>query len=334
MTRVGWWALAAACALVLVVPSAGAARGASLELSPTAYSYGAVVIGKSHTAFFLLTNHGPGKTAALTDSLTGPGVLTVTRDTCAGRALAAGDQCLVDVRFAPASSDPVAATLELDSGADAITATLSGQGMAPAALSISPVSHDFGTLQGGQTSAPETFTVTNTGDQSTKPVSSSINGPFAADFSQSASTCGAALKGGASCTISVTFTAPNGSGPESASLGVSSAVGGSASAGLTGSGPCLLHQDGYGQTYLSCQPLGTPGNPATYTQVMAVSAAHAYDASASVSSATCGGASVIYIDNGSTAVVWQYAGTLAGRTERTPGGGGPTCPTAASATWN
>jgi hypothetical protein len=67
---------------------------------------------------------------------------------------------------------------------------------------------------------------------------------------------------------------------------------------------------------------------------MAVSAAHAYDASASVSSATCGGVSVIYIDNGSAAVVWQDAGTLAGRTERTLGGGGPTCPTAASVTWN
>ncbi len=332
MGRIAGIAVVVVCALSAGAPAAIAAQTGSLELSPGTFAYPRVVVGASHGATFLVTNHGTQRTPALADSLSGSAEFAVVKDGCLGKALPAAGQCQIKVNFAPSAGGAAAATLTVAAGGTAVSADLSGRGTVAAELALDPPSVDFGTVAGGTTSAPHTLTLSNTGGQTAKSVSAGITGANAGEFAVSSTTCGSTIKAGAACTIDVTFTPPAGSGPASATLSVTSAQG-SAAAALTGSGPCLVHQNGYGATYLSCQPLGTPGSPATYTQTMAAQAAHAYDSSATITTATCPSGAVVEITSGGNAIVWQYTGTLAGYTERTAGSSGA-CPTTGSRTWN
>jgi Cys-rich repeat protein len=103
-----------------------------------------------------------------------------------------------------------------------------------------------------------------------------------------------------------------------------------------------LHQNGLGQTYTDCAPLGVPGNPATYTANMANEANNAWPDLGSQSSGTCadpvsGMDNCVAQDDGFQAAVWCFSGHLAGYVVLTPDGtclGGPCCPTTADSTWN
>jgi Tol biopolymer transport system component len=100
--------------------------------------------------------------------------------------------------------------------------------------------------------------------------------------------------------------------PGSTTIG---AVDGSVSGSTTLTVACRLHADGLGQTYADCAPLGTPGNPATYSQTMALEAAHAWNPSGLIFHASCGsGANVanviVYQATGSgPTATWTYGAT-------------------------
>jgi hypothetical protein len=113
---------------------------------------------------------------------------------------------------------------------------LQGQGLAPAALQPDPGSHDFGGVVQGGTSAGETFTITNTGKAQTGPLTVYLNGTNKDQFTLGKDTCsGGQLAGGATCTVSVTFTPnANASGPLQARLNVRGTPGGTVSASLSG----------------------------------------------------------------------------------------------------
>src|SRR6185369_3035816 len=89
------------------------------------------------------------------------------------------------------------------------------------------------------TSAPQTLTVQNTGGASSGALSVSLGGTDAALFAlepAAAGDCdGATLASGATCAVRLHFT-PNTVGAKSASLTVSSAAAGTATAALDGSG--------------------------------------------------------------------------------------------------
>jgi len=128
--------------------------------------------------------------------------------------------------------DPPKPTPTPDMGSDADN----NNNETPAALTISPIMQNFGSLLVGTTSASSTFTVTNTGEAASSAVAVGIEGAASADFAVTANTCaGATIAGGATCTISVTFT-PGAVGNRAASLAVSAASGGAANATLEGAG--------------------------------------------------------------------------------------------------
>jgi len=78
----------------------------------------------------------------------------------------------------------------------------------PPALSVSPVSADFGKLLLGTTSSAQTFTVTNFGPDSLTVAPISLIGANSTDFALAADACSnASLKSDSSCTFGVTFTA-------------------------------------------------------------------------------------------------------------------------------
>jgi predicted component of type VI protein secretion system len=72
-------------------------------------------------------------------------------------------------------------------------------------ITLSATSLTFPNTTVGQTSAAQTITVTNTGTASATLTTVALSGN-ATDFNQTANTCGSTLAGGASCTLSITFT--------------------------------------------------------------------------------------------------------------------------------
>ena len=109
------------------------------------------------------------------------------------------------------------------------------------------------------------------------------------------------------------------------------------------------HLNGVGQTYSDCvNPLGTPGVASTYNATMADEARRALSCSfflgcgsvtLSEGAAGCGGSSpdsLFWTTTvaGGEAVVWQYAGSLAGHVHAAAGSTSLFCPLATDPTWN
>ena len=104
---------------------------ADLSFSPVPYDYGSVSPGQTATQLFTLANSGQAATGPLTVTVPGSAAFTTTSDACTGSSLAPGQSCQVTVKFAPASTGAVTATLTAASQAPAATATdaLTGTGV-------------------------------------------------------------------------------------------------------------------------------------------------------------------------------------------------------------
>lgn len=122
------------------------------------------------------------------------------------------------------------------SGAKQNFGTFTATAVLPATLAIAPPSASFPNVAVGGTSAASTFTVTNSGDQTSGALAVSVTGPNASEFLLGPNSCtGVALAGGASCSVAVRM-APTALGARSATLTVAGTPGGSLSASLSGSG--------------------------------------------------------------------------------------------------
>ena len=125
------------------------------------------------------------------------------------------------------------------------------------ALTASPSSVSFGTVQVGSTSAAQTVTVSNPGSTAASISSVSASGPFS-----ETNTCGSSLAAGASCTASVKFT-PTASGAASGSLSV---------AGNAPGSPLTVALSGTGATSSNSNlALNQPATASGYTQSYAPS---------------------------------------------------------------
>ena len=131
-----------------------------------------------------------------------------------GSTLAANTSCTVGVTFTPSTTSSESATLSF---ADTDSTSpqqvlLTGTGTpAPPAMSVSPSTLNFGNQNLNTKSAAQTATLTNSGTTAVTINGTGITiiGTNAADFAISNNTCpavGSTLAGGASCTISITFT--------------------------------------------------------------------------------------------------------------------------------
>jgi hypothetical protein len=109
--------------------------------------------------------------------------------------------------------------------------TLTGMGMS---IALSPSALNFGTEPVGQTSAPQTVTVSNVSNASVNLTGFSI-GVIPADYTISANTCGGSLAAGTNCSLNVSFN-PTKTGVRNAKLNVANNGGGTATATLTGTG--------------------------------------------------------------------------------------------------
>jgi|GEM_PF-1458478 len=211
----------------------------SLEIMPDTWNFGDVPVGgTSSFATFDVINQGNVQSSVPTVSLTqsAPADFSVVSNECTAP-LDPQASCTVQVQFKPTVAGIGAATLQVTAnpGGSAV-APLQGRGLAPAQLSLTPPSFDFGTLPLNTSSAPAVFTLTNTGDVATSNLTILLDPPLH-DFAITSNTCpmGGSLGGGVACSISVTFT-PTTTGQQVTSLRASATEGGTVSSSLSGAG--------------------------------------------------------------------------------------------------
>ena len=210
-------------------------------LAPQAHDYGTVAVGATSAPFtFTLSNTGTGDSGPYQIQLGGIDALQflISSTTCDGLNLAANASCQIAVVFDPTSPGSKTGAV-IVSGVVTASAAITGNliNINPAALSITPASHDYGLVAVGA-SAPFTFTLTNVGGTTSGNLSGTLSGTNAAQFTLVSTTCpfGGALAPAASCTVTVSF-APTVSGAASAVATASASPGGTASATLTGTAP-------------------------------------------------------------------------------------------------
>ena len=139
-----------------------------------------------------------------------------------GSQLAAGAVCAIDVVFAPTQTGAFTGTLTIADALKTQTVALSGTGVTPPVLSVTPVSLTFANQQQGVASTPQTVTVTNTGATPIANIGFAFTGPAASSYSFT-SNCGTALSSGASCAAQIVFT-PSAAGSSAATLVVSTST--------------------------------------------------------------------------------------------------------------
>jgi hypothetical protein len=217
---------------------------AVITMDPATRDFGTVVSGNSSAATsFNVFHDGEADSGPLDVSISGPDAsqFVIGAPSCQGQVLSERTLCAVKVEFRPTSAGPKSATLQVSaSPGGSRTASLSGTGLAAASLSISPAIRNFGNITAGQESEVTIFTVTNNGagpagtDSMLNPqITGGDATSFALDFATS--NCGQTLAPGASCALGVWFRPAVGStGAKTASLNVSAAPGGTASASLSG----------------------------------------------------------------------------------------------------
>ena len=213
----------------LKFPNCGGSNAAA-SLSASKLTFPATPIGQTNSQSVTLTN--TGSATLQLDNVATTGDFAVQTNTC-GTQLLAGNSCSLTIAFTPTVKGARTGVLELTDNAptNPQTVALKGTGVS---ITLSPTSVNFGSEAIGQSSAPQTFTISNVSTASVTVNSISISGATT-DYSISANTCGASLAAGANCSLNVVFD-PTKTGKRNGKLTVSNNGGAAATATLTGTG--------------------------------------------------------------------------------------------------
>ena len=199
--------------------------------------FGGVVVGQLSAAQIVpLANSGDMALTGIAITMSGP---FTESDTC-GTQLAGGASCAIGVVYAPNQLGAQTGTLTVADVQRTQTVALSGTGVQPPAIGVSPSSLSFAAGQVGVASPPLTLTLTNTGGAPMANVGFQITGQAAGSFATGTTTCGPTLANGSSCTVQVIF-APAAAGGSAATLTVSSST--------LGVAPVSVPMNGVGQVW-------------------------------------------------------------------------------------
>jgi hypothetical protein len=209
----------------------------SIILSPSSQNFGSVDTGSSSSPVtFTLTNNSSTTATSINPTTTSgnSGDFTITNSgagscSAAGNSIAASASCTFTVTFSPTAGGSRSTTLSVSYGggdsASPQTSALSGTGVV-GAVTLSPSSKNFGSINVGSSSSPTTFTLTNNNSATATSINPTTTGGNSGDFTivnSGAGSCNAAgnsLANGASCTFTVTFS-PTATGSRSTTLSVS-----------------------------------------------------------------------------------------------------------------
>jgi hypothetical protein len=178
----------------------------ALAVNPVSLAFAGQQVGVSSSPQTLtVSNTGGASLANVGFQITGLSASSFsTGTTTCGATLAAGGSCTVQVIFTPAASGGCTAALVVSSstaGVAAVSVPLTGTATAPAGISVNPSQLVFPIVAPGQSSAPLTVSISNTGAGGANSLTLSAPAPF----SLVQNTCGATLAAGASCSTGVVF---------------------------------------------------------------------------------------------------------------------------------
>lgn len=208
------------------VVSGSAVAPAAIVLTPASLDFGVIKVGQTSPPQSIAISN----TGELTATLQVPTVsrdYQLTANTC-GATLAPGVGCTVSIVFAPTGTGVRSGILNVQDSAGNQRASLTGTATSPPTDALSPRSLTFAAQQAGTTSAAQTVTLANTGDDPLTLIAAQISsGPFTVSSGTAsggaASGCGPTLPGHTSCTLQVAF-APTVAGPATGTLTVSDAL--------------------------------------------------------------------------------------------------------------
>ena len=273
---------------VAYVPLTGTALTiASLAASPGVFNFGVQTLNTdSAVQNIVVTNSGQTASGSITVTTAGTDlahyIINITG--CNGQSLAPGASCTVTVIFHPLDSSVTAklasvsfAASQAPGAAYSQTVNLTGIGVDPAALSITPNPgpNDGNRAIGDLDAAPETYVVSNNaGTATTGAIAFSLAGVnptnfrlvFAGDASFPGFTCvqGQTLAAGASCTIGVLFN-PHELGDLTTSVIAQANPGGTATSSHAGTGThALVNVTSSPVTFTAAAP-PSPGSSQTIT---------------------------------------------------------------------
>ena len=187
----GYWS-GSNISILLANPS-----GPYVAYNPASLTFGPQLIGTSSSPQpVTLTNIGSA-TVDITKGAISP---NYSQTNNCPRQLAPSGTCTANVVFTPRKINTITGAFTITDNApnSPQTVALSGVGTA---VSLSPLSLNFGSQQVGTTSQPQTLTLTNHATAALSIGSIQINPNFA-----QTNNCGTSVAAGGSCTISVTFT--------------------------------------------------------------------------------------------------------------------------------
>jgi hypothetical protein len=194
------------------------ARPPTDTLTPATLTFPGTVVGQTSSAENLtLANSGDLPLTSISVAVSGPFQIS----SACGAQLASQSSCTISAVFDPTATGVQTGTLTVTDALRTQTAALSGTGLQPPALGVSPASLTFAVQQVGISSAPLSLTMTNTGGAPMASLSFPIAGQSAASFSVASTTCGVTLSPGSSCTAQIVFT-PTAAGGDAATLTVTS----------------------------------------------------------------------------------------------------------------
>jgi hypothetical protein len=200
------------------------------SLAPLSLSFAAQVLQTaSGTQQVTLTNAGDAALVGIAGQITS-GDFTVVNG--CGNSLNGHSSCEMSVSFVPTGVGARTGVLTVTDTYRAQTVALNGVGIAPAGVSLSPVSTVAFGATGVGLSAVQTATLTNNGGVVLAIQSIGATG----DFAVSANTCGTTLAPGAACSMQVVFS-PTAAGARAGSFAVIDSAGSSPQTlQLTGTG--------------------------------------------------------------------------------------------------
>jgi hypothetical protein len=197
---------------------------AALEATPTSKAYGTVPVGTDSPAqTFTLKNNTSSSVTTLAVAMAGSGNgnYVISNNTCAST-LASGAECQFDVTFHPLGVGTFTPRVAVTSSLPTLNLNVSGTGRN--SLEVDPASKDFGNQAINTTSAPQTFTVTNTTSSDISGIAVTKAGSGIGTMLIGDDQCtGQTLAPGASCTFQISFR-PNKAGVFKPTISVTSSA--------------------------------------------------------------------------------------------------------------
>ncbi|AXC10914.1 hypothetical protein ACPOL_1568 [Acidisarcina polymorpha] len=214
----------------LTVPVSGTGLpGASVVLLPTSMNFGATLVGSSAIPPQNITISNTGGVAATLGTPVVTGDFSIVANTCSAT-LAPNFGCTVAIAFTPTLSGPRPGVFSISDSQGTQSATLLGNGVAPATDGVAPSALAFALQTVGTSSTPQVVILANSGDSPLNSVSASVTGDF-----QVVNGCGETLIGHSTCAFSVTYS-PKQVGVENGVLTINDMYGKPQNVALSGLG--------------------------------------------------------------------------------------------------